>query len=327
MSTSPSPRPVVLVTSRSFGSGNRDLVAELADAGYDVVRASPAHDLAELVAVLPRAVGWIAGTGPVTAAALEGAPNLKIVARYGVGIDAVDMDAADALGIVVTNTPGANSAAVVEHTIALLLAALRGIPAADRRVRAGDWSGWTARELSALTVGIVGLGRIGRGVATRLAVFGCEILGHDPWVAPDDDIFRVVRRVEADEIPRLSDVVTLHVPGGSRLVDDAWLAMGDRELFLVNTARADLVDEAAVVRALESRRLSAYAADSLATENHGTDSPLLAPRLADRVIITPHLGAQTREGIDGMGVMATDDLLAVLAGDSPRFAVHAAARP
>jgi D-3-phosphoglycerate dehydrogenase len=255
---------------------------------------------------------------------LEGAPNLRVVSRYGVGVDAVDLAAADALGIVVTNTPGANSSAVIEHTIALLLASLRGISAADRRVRSGDWSGWTARELSALTVGIVGLGRIGRGVAKRLAAFGCEMVGHDPWIDDDDEIFRSIRRVDAKDIPLLCDVVTLHAPGGAQLVDDAWLAAGSRRLLLVNTARADLVDEDALVHALDSGRLFAYAADSLATENQGVDSSLLAPRLADRVIITAHLAAQTQEGIDGMGGMATDDLLTVLAGKTPKYAVHAA---
>ena len=119
---------VVLVTSRSFGSGEYDPEAVLAEAGYRVVRAGSAHDLDELAPLLADADGWIAGTGPVTAAHLDLAPNLRGIARYGVGVDNVDLAAAAARGIPVTHTPGANSAAVAEHTLALLLTALRGSP-------------------------------------------------------------------------------------------------------------------------------------------------------------------------------------------------------
>jgi D-3-phosphoglycerate dehydrogenase len=312
----------VLVTSRSFGGGGTDFAAELDAAGYELVRSSPAHDLAELERLLPDVDGWIAGTGPITAAHLELAPHLTVIARYGVGVDKVDLTAAAARGIVVTNTPGANSSAVAEHTVALMLAALRGVPAADRRVRGGDWSGWQARELSALTVGVLGLGRIGRLVIERLSGFHPRVLGADPWVPADDPIFDAVGLASTDDLARSCDIVTLHAPGGQTVVGDAWLATSDRPVLLVNTARADLVDEDAVAAALRSGRVWAYAADTLASENHGKNaSPLLAPDLADRVIVTPHLAAQTREGVDGMGGMATADLRAVLEGRAPRHPV------
>ncbi len=312
----------VLVTSRSFSTGRLDLERTLRDAGYDIVRADPAHDLTELAPVLADIEGWIAGTGPITARHLDLAPRLRVVARYGVGTDKVDVVAAAARGVTVTNTPGANSAAVAEHTVALLLSALRGIPAADRRVRAGDWSGWSTRELSALTVGVLGLGRIGRLVADRVAAFGSEVHGADPWVPEDDPLFASVHRSSVAGFGTDCDVVTLHAPGGQTVIDEAWLAASDRPVLLVNTARADLVDEVALAGALRSGRVWAYAADTLASENHGDDaSPLLASAISDRVIITPHLAAQTREGVDGMGGMATADLLAVLAGESPQHPV------
>lgn len=314
----------VLVTSRSFGAGGVDFEAELRAAGYDVVRASPAHELTDLAPLLPDVEGWIAGTGPVTADHLALAPRLRVVARYGVGYEKVDVAAAAARGIVVTNTPGANSPAVAEHAVALLLSALRGIPAADRRVRAGDWSAWSTRELSALTVGILGLGRIGRGVIERLSGFGPRVLGVDPWVPAYDPLFTAVHRASADDLARDADVVSLHAPGGQTVIDAAWLAASDRPVILVNTARADLIDEAAVAAALRTGRVAAYAADTLASENHGDGaSPLLADDLADRVIITPHLGAQTREGVDGMGSMATANLRAVLEGRTPPHPVAA----
>lgn len=315
---------LVLVTSRSFGSGAFDAEAALSDAGYRVARAGSAHTLDELGPLLAEAEGWIAGTGPVTAEHLARAPRLRGIARYGVGVDNVDLAAAAARGIPVTNTPGANSAAVAEHAVALLLTALRGIPAADRRVRAGDWSGHTARELSALTVGVVGLGRIGRLVIERLRAFGATVLGVDPWLDPADPLFDTVERADADGLATRCDVVTLHAPGGRTVIDEAWLAAADRPVLLVNTARADLVDEAAVADAARRGRVAAYAADTLAIENVGdTASPLLADDLADRVVVTAHLGAQTREGIDGMGRMAVADMMALLRGAAPAHPVPA----
>ncbi len=308
----------VVVTSRSFGSGALDLEGRITAAGYRVVRAGAGHDLDELGPLLSDAVGWIAGTGSVTERHLSLAPQLRVIARYGVGYDKVDVAAAARRGIVVTNTPGANTNAVAEHTVALLLAALRGIPAADRRVRHGDWSAWYTREVSALSIGVVGLGRIGRTVIDRLAGFGPRLLGADPWVPADDPLFDRIERSDVAAFATECDIVTLHAPGGQTVVDEGWLAASDRPVLLVNTARADLISEPAVADALRSGRVMAYAADTLATENHGDGaSPLLADDLADRVIITPHLAAQTREGVDGMGGMATENLLAVLEGRAP----------
>ena len=137
----------ILVTSRSFGSGKNDYSAQLAALGHQVVSGSPNHDLEALTADLADTDAWIAGTGPVTGAHLDRAPALKVIARYGVGVDAVELDAAAARGIVVTNTPGANSGAVADHTVALLLAAARQVAEGDRRVRRGDWRAIRGREL------------------------------------------------------------------------------------------------------------------------------------------------------------------------------------
>jgi D-3-phosphoglycerate dehydrogenase / 2-oxoglutarate reductase len=316
-------RGVILVTSRSFATGSRDLVAELGAAGYDVVRGPATHELAALREPLRTAVGWIAGTGPITAAHLAEAPLLRVVARYGVGVDAVDLTAAAGRGVTVTNTPGANSDAVADHAVALLLAVLRGVAAGDRRVRAGDWTVRRGRELGALTVGVVGFGRIGQGVARRLAGFGTDVLCHDPYV-PDERIRSLgARPVALDELSGRADAVSLHAPGGRRIVDAAWLGQARRGLIVVNTARADLVDEASVAAALRDGRLGGYAADTLAAEGAASDSPLLADDLADLVVVTPHTGAQTVEAVDRMGSTAVANLLAVLSGHPPAHAVEA----
>lgn len=174
-------QPTVLVTSRSFSSGDLDARGQLESAGVRVVLGPADHDLETVRPLLAEVLAWIAGAGPVTADHLDAAPRLRLVARYGVGVEAVDLSYADQRGVMVTNTPGANSGAVAEHAMALMLSALRHVTAGDRRVRRGDWQVQRTRELGSLTVGIVGVGRIGRGVADRLSGFGSTVLGYDPW--------------------------------------------------------------------------------------------------------------------------------------------------
>lgn len=321
-------QPVVLITSRSFGKGGRDLISELADAGYDVIRATPTHDPAELRDSLGNARAWIAGTGPITAEHLALAPNLRVIARYGVGTDAVDLPAAAARGVIVTNTPGANSDAVADHALALTLAAIRGVVNGDRRVRSGDWSVFQGREIASLTCGVVGFGRIGRGYAARMAALGARVYVHDPFV-PDAVVIEAgFQPISLDQIPAVSDVISLHLPGGVPIVDTAFLSATRPGAVVVNTARADLVDEQAVARALTAGTLLAFAADTLATETSfgssaadGMNSPLLTQRLAARVIVTPHLGAQTTQAVDRMGCAAVADVLAVLTGQQPTHPV------
>jgi len=310
-------RPVVLATSRSFSSGSVDLVARLEEAGYEVVLGSPTHDPDALRDALGRAVGWIAGTAPVTDELLALAPDLKVVARYGVGFEAVDRTAAARRGIVVTNTPGANSDAVADQTLGLMLAVLRGIPEGDRRVRAGDWRVLRGRELGHATVGIVGFGRIGQGVARRLSGFGSRVLAHDPWLPPDAIRAAGAEPCDVDDMPARCDIVSLHAPGGPVILGADWIARARPGLVVVNTARPELVDEAAVAAALADGQLGGFAADTLNGDTTGGDSPLLDPALADRVVVTPHFGAQTVEAVDGMGSIAVDNLLAVLDGRTP----------
>lgn len=308
---------VILATSRSFSDGDIDLVGRLEAAGYEVVRGPSGHDLADLAGVLPRVDAWVAGTGPVTAAHMDLAPHLRVIARYGVGVEAVELEAARERGIAVTNTPGANSDAVADHAVGLMLAALRSVAEGDRRVRRGDWRVARGRQLASLTVGIVGFGRIGQGVAQRLSGFAPRILAADPYL--DDAAAARLGAVPAslDDVWRECDLVTLHAPGGEPLVSEASLTAMRPGCVLINTARADLVDEAALAAALRDGRVGAYAADSLAGDTRGGSSPLLADELAERVTVTPHFGAQTVEAVDGMGAGAVENALAVLAGRTP----------
>lgn len=311
----------ILVTSRSFSSGQIDLVARAREAGHDIVRGPSHHALDELAPALAQAAGWIAGTGPVRAAHLAAAPQLRIIARYGVGTEAVDLAAAERNGIHVTNTPGANSEAVADHAIALILASLRSIPHGDRCVRAGDWAVTRGRELGAATVGIIGFGRIGQGVARRLSGFGATVVAADPFVAAETILAHGASPADPATVFATADIITLHAPGGTTLVDTTTLATVRQGSLIVNTARPDLVDERALAAALRSGRLAGYAADTLAGDTAASASPLLDLALADRVIVTPHVAAQTTQAVDTMGSMSLGEVITVLAGGSPKHPV------
>jgi D-3-phosphoglycerate dehydrogenase len=224
-------------------------------------------------------------------------------------------------GILLTNTPEANAAAVADLTVALLLAALRPVTAGDRDVRTGAFAARRGRELGAMCLGLAGFGRIGRAVAARVRGFGCRLLVSDPLAS--DAVLRDhgARRTDLAGLSAHCDAVSLHVPGGRCLVDRAWIDAARPGLLLVNTARADVVDEGAVAAALRQGRLSAYATDTLAAETTGAPAPLLAGDLADRVVVTPHLGAQTIEAVDRMGLGAAEAVLDALAGRTPRHVV------
>jgi len=309
----------VVVTSRSFGTRDPSLPRELEAASLEVVRADPRHDPAQLAELLPGAVAWIAGTGPVTDELLALAPRLRVLARYGVGYDAVDVAAATRRGIWVTITPGANGEAVADLTMVLVLDVLRHVSAGAAAVARGDWTVHCGRELGALTVGLVGFGRVGQAVARRMLGFGASVLAVDPVL--ESSPVPGVELVDDRALASRCDVLSLHAPGGQVLLDRERLSRLRPGVTVVNTARADLVDEPALAEALRSGHVAAYACDTLSSEQGGT-SPLQAADLADRVLVTPHLGGQTEEAVARMGRMAADNVLAVLRGEAPPHPVN-----
>ncbi len=310
-------RPSVVVTSRSFGSGGADPAGLLEEVGLEVVRADSGHDPEALSEPLAEAVAWIAGTAPIKSSHLDIAPRLKIVARYGAGTDSVDVAAASERDIVVTNTPGANTEAVADHAIGLMLASLRHVVDGDRAVRQGEHPSLRGRELGSLTVGLVGFGNIGRALTRRLKDgFGSRVLVHDPYVSPEQ-----IEEAGAESLGELSDLVSavdllsLHLPGGAgTLIDGALLGRIQPGTVLINTARGDLLDEEAVADALADGRLGAAAVDVLAAEP-ANESPLLD---APNTVITPHISAQTTEAIDRMGMGAAEEVVRVVSGEKPR---------
>ena len=275
----------------------------------------------QLAALLPGVDGYIAGLDSIDAAALAAADGLRVVARYGVGVDNVDLAAAAARGIVVTNTPGANARSVAELTVALLLLLARPVLRAAAETRAGGWPRLPGLSLAGKTVGLVGFGAIGRQTARLLAGFDCRLLAYDPLLNEATAAALGVRAAGLDELLATSDFVSLHAPvtpATRGMVDAAFLARMKPGAALVNTARGELVDEAALLDALANGRLRGAALDAFAAEPPGGDNPLLA---LPNVIATPHMGAHTDGATTVMGRMALADCLAVLRGEEPRYRV------
>ena len=307
----------IVISSRSFSSGSLDLLAKLSAAGFTTKFVDSKHDLTELAQELPGAVAWIAGTSKITSETLNLAPNLKIIARYGVGFESVDLTEAKARGIIVTNTPGANSLAVAELTIGLTLNALRAISTSASQVRSSDWSVIRGNQLEGSIVGIIGFGRIGRILAAKFHALGCELWISDPFVDANEIKAAGYLAKSVSEIAANANVVSLNAPGDGAIVDKNWFTNSRMGQVIINSARAELVDESAVAEALKSGKLFAYAADTLQGEKNSSSSPLMAADIANKVTITAHLGAQTVAAIDLMGNMATENVLAVLAGKAP----------
>jgi phosphoglycerate dehydrogenase-like enzyme len=313
----------ILVTPTSYGQHDGRLKTDLEALVGRVTYNPTAKPLssAQLRELLPGVDGYIAGLDTIDAAALEAAGDLRVVARYGVGVDNVDLAAAKARGIVVTNTPGANARSVAELTVTLLLLLARPVLRAAAETRAGGWPRTSGMSLEGKTVGLYGLGAIGRQVARRLAGFDCRVLAHDPLVDLEFCEAHDVVPVDPDELLAASDFVSLHLPvlpETRGLVDAAFLRRMKSGASLVNTSRGELVDEAALLEALQAGHLRGAALDAFTQEPPGPGNPLLA---LPQVIPTPHMGAHTDGATTGMGRMALEDCLAVLRGEEPRYRV------
>jgi D-3-phosphoglycerate dehydrogenase len=276
-----------------------------------------------LIAGLAGVWGVIAGSETYTARVLSALPDLRIVARCGVGFDAVDLEAATAHGIAVTTTPDANSEGVADLALALMLACLRRIVPTDRGARGGAWRrAVLSGDLAGATVGIVGLGRVGRRVALRLRGFDCRLLAFEPF--PDLDFCREhgVELVELDALLREADVVTVHVP----LTDGTRRLLGARELELlkpsavvVNTSRGTVFDEAALVEALASGRIAGAGLDVYEREPLAAGHPLTA---LDNVVLSTHSASFTRLSVARMLAAIHESLSDAEAGRRPHGLVE-----
>ncbi len=262
----------------------------------------------------------------VTAEVLEVTDDLVVVGRAGIGLDNVDVEAATRRGVMVVNAPQSNIVSAAEHTMALLMASARNVAQAHAALKAGRWerSKWEGVELSDKTLGIVGLGRIGKLVAQRALAFGMRLVAYDPFVSADRARQMSVEMMSLEELMAQSDFITVHLPKTKEtkgIIGTEMLNRAKPDLRVINVARGGIVDEAALAEAVRSGRIAGAALDVFDVEPC-TDSPLFA---LDNVVVTPHLGASTREAQDKAGDTIADMVKLALAGDFVPFAVNVSA--
>jgi D-3-phosphoglycerate dehydrogenase len=313
----------VLVTPTSYGKNDPRLKSELEELVGEVIYNPAGKPLKaeEVAGLLPGVDGYIAGLDTINRFALQAADRLKVIARYGVGVDAVDLAAARERGIVVTNTPGANSASVAELALGCMLALARQIPAAIQATQQGHWPRLSGISLQGKTVGILGLGAIGKQLVQRLAGFDCQVIAYDPF--PDRDFVSQhgVKLTAMESVVAEADFLSLHLPllpETRGMVNRNFLGNMKAGAFLVNTSRGEVIDESALYEALVSGHLAGAALDTFSQEPPDPNHPLLHH---PAVIATPHIGAQTDGATNQMGWMALKDCLAVLRGQEPRHRV------
>ncbi len=314
----------ILVTPTSFGSTDPSLKVFLEAQAGEVFYNTSGKPLkaAELQQIISDYDGYIAGLDEINADVFESARNLKVIARYGVGVDNIDLSAAKRHGVVVTNTPGANAKSVAELTIGLILSLARSIPQAAYQTKLGAWPRFNGTSLEGKTVGLIGLGAIGKQVAKRLKGFDCRIIAYDVFA---DNAFAVdnqITLVDLDDLLHSSDFISLHCPLTDQtraLVNETFLGKVKQGSYLVNTARGELIDESAVLTALQKGVLRGAAFDVYSHEPPQPDNPLLK---LDQVIATPHISSHTDGATNAMGRMAVEDCLSVLSNNPPRFPVQ-----
>ncbi|GLW06126.1 D-3-phosphoglycerate dehydrogenase [Microtetraspora sp. NBRC 13810] len=311
-------KPVVLVAEELSEAG-------LAVLGADFeVRHTDGSDRAQLLPALDGVDALIVRSATkVDAEAIAHAPKLRVVARAGVGLDNVDVEAATKAGVMVVNAPTSNITSAAEHTVALILASARNVAQGHSALKGGEWkrSKYTGVELDEKVVGILGLGRIGQLVAQRLQPFGVELIAFDPYLQPARAAQMGVRLVTLEEVLEQADFITVHLPKTKETVG----LIGDRELHtvkpsvrIVNVARGGIVDEGALYSALKEGRVAGAGIDVFSKEPC-TDSPLFE---LDNVVVTPHLGASTHEAQEKAGTQVARSVKLALSGEFVPDAVN-----
>jgi D-3-phosphoglycerate dehydrogenase / 2-oxoglutarate reductase len=303
----------ILITEMLDAAGLEKL-DRAGDVAYDLKTGLSKTDL---LALIPQYAALIVRSAtPVDADLIQAGSQLKVIGRAGAGVENIDVHAATRAGIVVMNTPGANSIATAEQTLALMLAVTRHTHRAHAALLAGKWerTAFVGSQLHGKTLGVVGFGHVGRLVAQRAQAFGMQVIACDPYISEEVGRAYGVLLVDLDDLLAQADVVTLHAalrPETERLIDAAALAQMQPGAVLINAARGRLVDEAALAAALQSGRLKAAALDVFASEPPAPDNPLIG---LPNVLHTPHLGDSTQEAQREVATQIVEQVLAALRG-------------
>jgi D-3-phosphoglycerate dehydrogenase / 2-oxoglutarate reductase len=306
----------ILVTPRSATKSGHPSLAALEEAGFEVVFSRPSILPTEedLLQYLPGCVGYLAGVERISASVLENAKELKAISRNGTGADAIDLIAAERLGIKVLRAQGANARGVAELAMALLLCISRSLTQSDRSIKAQRWERHQGVELEGRTLGLVGCGQIGRLVTGFALAFGMKIVAYDPFPTWKDAP-NGFRYVPFDELSEISDVISLHCPPGPQgrpILDRDTIGGLKRGVIVINTARAGLIDDGAMLEALDSAHVKGIGLDVFDNE------PPNDWRLAQhpKAVCSPHIGGYTPESIDRAMYSAVQNLLDALGSRS-----------
>ncbi|WP_312202184.1 phosphoglycerate dehydrogenase [Anaerospora hongkongensis] len=312
----------VLIAARSF-SRSKEAKAILEAQGYELILNPYDRPMteAELVEMIAGVDALVAGNDDVTGAVIAaGVPDLKIIAKHGVGYNNIDVSTAKQYGIPVTVAPGANSQSVAELAFGLLLACVRSIPQMDCSIRVGSWDRVTGYEVGGKVLGIVGMGNIGGEVAKRACGFNMKIIAYDIYPNPEFIKNYGVTYLPLPEVITQADFLSLHAPstpGTVGMINRTTLMTMKKTAFLINTARGDLVNEEDLYEALSSGIIAGAALDTFAKEPL-ENSPLLTLK---NIIVTPHAGAATHEGVIRTGLIGAGEVVRVLSGQAPHYAV------
>jgi D-3-phosphoglycerate dehydrogenase len=299
----------VLLATETFAAVETRPERALVEAGFELRRNRHNRRLgrADYPEMLRDVDYVMAGLEPYDREVFQGYPRLKVISRIGIGVDAIDVKAASACGVAVYNTPAAPSRSVAELTMGFILCLLRGIPRMNTDLHSGCWRPYQGLDLASRTIGLVGCGRIGRLVAAMLGSFGSRVLVCDPIVDETAARRLGVELVGLEELLRSSDLVSLHVPlyeGTRHLINGARLDLMQPTAFLVNTSRGGIVDDAELIRRLNSNRLAGAALDVFEVE------PITTPYAGvQKLLVSPHIGSNTVEGRFRMEMGAVQNLL------------------
>ncbi len=312
-------KPRILLTTTSFQDTPGEHHKLLAETGWEVVTARGPLNEADTLALMGSFDGYICGDDMITAAVIEKAlPRLKVVSKYGIGVDKIDVKTLTAKGIPLLFTPGVNHTTVAEHTFLLLLALEKNFYFHTDSTRAGTWKRKTGRELLDKTIGIIGMGRIGKEVAIRARAFGMKVVGFDLyWDEKFAAQYDVQRAATMDDVFAVSDYLSLHTnltPETRDLIRAENIAKMKKGVLILNCARGEIVHTDDIAAALKSGQVGGYGTDVLDEEPPRADHPLTK---LPNCVVTPHIGSRTAESVQRQAVAAVTNLIRAMHGEKP----------
>lgn len=314
----------ILITTTSYQDipGPHHDLLESTD--VDIIRERGPLSEEQMLALVGEVDAILCGDDVITRKVLDkAAPRLKLLSKYGIGVDKIDVDAASEMGIPLSFCPGVNHTTVAEHTFALLLGLNRRLVDEVNHTRSGEWKRLTGHEIMGKTIGVVGLGRIGKEVAIRAKAFGMDVIGYDVWWDTEfTEQYGVKRADDMDALFAESDVISLHTnltEETRELICEKSIARMKAGVMILNCSRGEVVKTEDLIAALESGKVGGYGADVLDIEPPPADHPLLK---APNCMITPHIGSRTYESVQRQAMMAATNLLNMLNGEQPLAQVN-----